>query len=582
MNVFDVCVCRSLVVPPDSECVVLMRIIKYNGNKEAVFYPLKEKLSSFSLAAARSIVKCNGGFVPVRLCNLSNKNVVLQKNIKVGIIEFINEEKDCLQVVDAVSKKEKSDLLKLKDKIIDQNHLSLQEKQEAMELVDHFQNVFATNKSKIGYCDAVKHRIDLKNNAPVQQVVSKVPINVEDWVDQQVEKLKESGVLRESTSPWSAPIVVVKKKSGDLRMCIDYRRLNSVTIKPVYSIPDNQTLFSHLSEARMFSAIDISSAYYQCELEENAKRYTAFSTRRGHYEFNRMPFGLAGAPFTFQRLMHTVLKNENWLTCLIYLDDVLIFSKDFKEHVERLRIILSKIEKSGLKLSPLKCNFFMQEISYLGHLVTSEGLKPDPTKIETIKKWPQPKTIKDLRSFLGFANYYRKFISSYSLLSAILESLMKGHEKKSNLALCWTEKHQKAFVELKDHLCSAPCLAYPRKDCQFILDTDASHSAIGCVLSQIQDGNERVIAYGSRKLTETETKYCVTRKELLSVYYFVCHFKQFLLGRRFKIRTDHKALKWMLNWEKPNTTQYCTWIAELEIFDFEIEHRSGIKHLNAD
>ena len=200
-----------------------------------------------------------------------------------------------------------------------------------------------------------------------------VPLHVENWVDNQVENLKKMGVIRNSNSPWAAPVVVVIKKNGDFKMCIDFRRLNSVTIKPMYRIPDNQSLFNHLAGATMFSTIDVSNAYYQCEMRESDKISTAFTTRKGQFEFNRMPFGLSGAPFTFQRLMHTILREENWLLCLVYLDDILIFSRDFDEHIERIKIIFEKIKQSGLKLAPSKGDFFLPEVSFLGHAVSKNG-----------------------------------------------------------------------------------------------------------------------------------------------------------------------------------------------------------------
>jgi len=565
---------------------MLVKIENSVINQTGVFFPFKAKLAKLGIVAAQCVANCENSFIPIKLVNLSDRPVTLYKHTKLGQFEvYTGNNCEDIFLLDEIDSNPKVNVLL--EQVEKNSNLCLDQKEVAKSLLKEYANIFSQNKKDIGFCKLVKHEIDIKANAPVQQIHGKVPLHVEEWVDKQVNDLKDLGIIRDSTSPWSAPVVVVKKKNGDFRMCVDYRRLNSITVKPVYKIPDSQSLFNHLSGATMFSAIDVSSAYYQCEIREEDKKLTAFTTRNGHFEFNRMPFGLSGAPFSFQRLMHAILRDENWLLCLIYLDDILIFSQSFEEHIERIRVIFDKIKQSGLKLSPDKCNFFLNEVKFLGHVVSSDGLKTDPDKIKALKEWPLPATVTEMRQFLGFANYYRKFVRSYAELTVSLETMLKNSSKKSfakndNTPLQWTTEGKDAFLEIKHHLCEAPCLTFPIRDCKYILDADASHCAIGCVLSQVQGGSEKVIAYGSRKLSNSEKQYCITRKELLAVYYFVTHFKQFLLGSKFVVRTDHKALKWLLNWEKPNTSQYCSWIAELEIYDFKIEHRAGDKHTNAD
>ena len=388
-----------------------------------------------------------------------------------------------------------------------------------------------------------------------QQTYHRLPLGLEDRVEAEVKDLLKKGIIRESDSPWNSSIVVVKKpNSSDLRICINYKKLNEVTIKPTYYIPDANQIFDSLHGANYFSTLDLSNAYYQCEVKEEHKKYTAFSTRHGRYEFEKMPFGLCGAPFTFQKLMSLVLKEENWKICVIYLDDVLIFSSTFEEHVKNVNTVLSKIRQAGLKLSPSKCHFCQKEVKFLGHIVNRNGLSTDPMKVEKIKNWKLPKTIADLRKFLGFCNYYRKFIKNYSGISAPLEGMLSNIDKKKSekqIIIEWKENLKDSFDALKERLCSPPVLSFPRAGSEFILDTDASFEGIGAVLSQSQDGEERVISYASRKLNKHERSYCITRKELLAVYHFVNYFKQYLLGRKFRIRTDHKALTWLMNCERP-------------------------------
>jgi hypothetical protein len=250
---------------------------------------------------------------------------------------------------------------------------------------------------------------------------------------------------------------------------------------------------------------------------------TAVTTRKGQFEHLRMPFGLCSAPATFQRLMHSVLKQENWNKCLIYLDDVLVFGRTAEEHNERLRAVLQRFRESGLKLSPSKCHFYRREVEYLGHIMSGEGIKTSPSKTEKVNNWPTPTNAEELRSFLGLCGYYRRFIQNYSTIVAPLEKLCistwntMGKRRDQRCMWTWNKTHEEAFAHLKWCLTHAPVLAFPRKDGRFILDTDASHDCVGAVLSQLQDGQEKVIAYASHKLTKAERAYCITRKNLLAV-----------------------------------------------------------------
>ena len=492
-----------------------------------------------------------------------------------------------IRLTDNVGDMSSEDYLKpIVDEINENKTLNESQKEIVRKMIEKRSKCFSKNKSDLGFCSLLKHRIDVKPNVQAQQTYHRLPIGMESRVENEIEELLKKGIIRESNSSWNSPIVVVRKpNSKDLRICLNYRKLNNVTMRPTYYIPDSAQIFDSLEGAQYFSTIDLSNAYYQCEIEEDHKQYTAFNTRMGKFEFNRMPFGLCGAPFTFQNMMSVVLKEENWKTCVIYLDDILIYSNNLEDHLHNVRTVLEKIENAGLKLSPKKCHFFTDQVKFLGHTISKEGLQTDPDKISKIRNWPIPKTIADLRSFLGFCNYYRKFMHGYANIAASLERALSGLDKRKSektMTIDWSNEMTNSFNELKMKLCSPLILTLPKPNCQFILDTDASFYGIGAILSQIQGNEERVIAYASRRLTKHEQSYCITRKELLSVFYFTKYFRQYLLGRNFKIRTDHKALTWLMNWKEPNTTQFCHWIAELEVYDFTIEHRKGTDHVNAD
>ena len=293
-------------------------------------------------------------------------------------------------------------------------------------------NSFSRYEDDLGFCPLITHEIDIKENVSSTQVFHRLPLDLEDQVDKEIETLLRKGIIRKSESPWNSPIVVVKKPNNDLRICLNYRKLNAMTNRPTYHIPDSQQIFDSLAGARFFSTLDLSNAYYQCEIKEEHKKFTAFNSRRGRFEFNRMPFGLCGAPFTFQKLMSEVLKDEMWRSTASYLDDVLIFSNSLNEHIKDVNNVLDKIEKAGLKLSPKKCHFFTNEVKFLGHIISTEGIHTDPTKIEKIRNWEKPETVAEMRKFLGFYNYYRRYIYDYASMLSPLEEALRNIDKRKS------------------------------------------------------------------------------------------------------------------------------------------------------
>ncbi len=386
----------------------------------------------------------------------------------------------------------------------------------------------------------------------------------------------KSEVVQPSSSPWASPIVLVKKKDNSFRFCVDYRKLNDVTHKDAYPLPRIDDTLDSLSGSKWFSTIDLLSGYWQVEVAEEDRPKTAFCTTEGLFEFKVMPFGLSNAPATFQRLMDLVLSGLPWSQCLVYLDDVIILGRTFSEHLANLNSVIGRLREAGLKLQPKKCNFLRHEVSYLGH-VSDKGVTADPAKIERVASWPIPTTTKAVQQFLGFAGYYRRFIQNFADIARPLHRLTER-----NATFKWSKESQLAFEELKSRLISAPVLAYPDFSKNFLLDTDASDTGIGAVLSQVDDdGKEHVIAYASRLLSKPERRYCVTRRELLAVVVFTKHFRHFLIGTHFTLRTDHGSLTWLKNFREPDG-QMARWLERLQEFDFSIVHRPGKKHQNAD
>lgn len=525
------------------------------------------------------------GRIPVRIWTLKD-SVRLKKGMELGTLSICqqNGSKALVCGMASLNMKERWELLKPKfeDKL---GRLPRLERQVLGPLLREFADIFSVDKNDIGLTKLVSHEIDTGGEGPIVCQHRRIPIHLEDKVERMIQDFESKGIIRPSESPWNAPLVVVPKKNGDIRLTVDYRRLNAITKRPIFPIPDTRQLLDTLQGSAYYTTLDLSSGYYNVPMHEPDICKTAFSTRKNHWEFVRMPMGLSTSPSTFQRLMHKVFDKENWQQCLIYLDDILVFSRNLEEQTERLRTIFERIRAAGLKLSPEKCEFFKREVSYLGYTITENGTKTDENKINKIKNWSAPKSAEDLRAWLGLCGYYRQFIKNYAQLVAPLEKMCTviwNKKKRKETEIEWNLKCQESFEKLKTALTNAPVLAYPTKEGQFILDTDASHDCMGSVLSQIQDGEEKVIAYASKKFTQSQRQYCITRKELLAVHHFVHHFKHYLLGRRFIVRTDHRALTWMLNWKNPNTSQYCRWRQELEIFDMDVQYRRGSEHTNAD
>jgi transposase InsO family protein len=449
-------------------------------------------------------------------------------------------------------------------------------------LLNRSVDLFAKSSTDLGQTTLACHTIDTGDAKPIKQRPRRPPLAFAHEEDKIIQEQLEAGIIRESTSPWSSPLVYVKKRDGSTRPCVDYRRLNEVTTKDAYPLPRIDHCLDCLSGAELFSTLDLQSGYWQLPVKEEDKPKTAFITRSGLWEYNCLPFGLSGAPATFERCMELVLKGLQWKSLLVYLDDIILFGSTVEEHLDRLDEVFQRLMKAGLKLKPGKCELLKKEVAFLGHVVNGEGVKPDPSKVSVVKNWPVPKVLRDVRSYLGLCSYYRRFIEGFSTLARPLHRLTEA-----GVIFEWSIECQKSFDALKNALSSDNVMAYPRHHGLFILDTDASDFGIGGVLSQMQWCEktqaevERPIAFASKSMTRTQRRYCVTRRELLAIVYYTQYFKHYLLGRTFVVRTDHCALRWLMSFREPEN-QMARWLELLSQFDFKVIHRPGAKHTNAD
>ncbi len=380
-------------------------------------------------------------------------------------------------------------------------------------LVSDYRDVFALHDTELEVTDLTEHRIETGDSDPIKLAPHRIAPAKIPIVQQEVKEMLEKGVIQHSNSPYSAPIVLVGKKDGSTRFCVDYRKLNEVTVKDAFPIPKIEQTCDALRGAKWFSSMDLATGYWQVLVAPEHRHKTAFLTPDGGlYEYVRIPFGLCNAPGTFQRLMNELFKEELYQTVLIFLDDVLSYSKTEEEHLAQLKYVFEMLRQANLKLKPKKCRFFQTQVSYLGHIISESGAAPDPGKVAAVQDWPQPKTVTDVRSFIGFCSYYRRFVKDFAQHARPLHELTK-----KNARFDWNEECQRAFERLKLELMTAPVLKFPDFNSPFIVDTDASNTSLGAVLSNVIDGVEQPLVYASRVLSKTESNYSTTKREALAV-----------------------------------------------------------------
>lgn len=468
---------------------------------------------------------------------------------------------------------------------LDQTDLSEEQKAEVREMLKKYSHAFAFSKSELGTAEGVFHRIRLTDEQPFKDRPRRIPPAFFNEVKDQIEEMLACGAIRHSNSPYSSNVVLVRKHDGSLRLCLDFRKLNAKTIRDAYNIPRIDDILDRLAGSKWFSCLDLQSGYWQVQVEEQDRAKTAFFIQGlGHFECNRMPFGLTNAPATFQRLTESKLVDLPF--CQVFLDDIIVFSETFEDQLVRLEKILQRIVTCGLKLKPSKCHLFRRRVKYLGHVISEAGVETDAEKIQSIVDWPVPVTVQDLRRALGFFGYYRRYVKGYSIIAKPLHELLRGHEnttrtnKKTFITL--DAAALEAFSTLKSKLSEPPILGYADYSLPFELHTDASQVGLGAVLYQRQNGKLRVIAYASRGLKPSESRYSAHKLEFLALKWAVCEkFNDYLYGQGFTVFTDNNPLSYVLTTAKLDATGY-RWLANLSTFSFDIKYRSGKQNADAD
>ncbi|KAG7301395.1 hypothetical protein JYU34_014336 [Plutella xylostella] len=557
-----------LLIPPRSESV---HFVQTCMTEDCVIFPMQLCEGVF---LGGVIATPRDGKIPIQILNTRDDEVKLSnfnRNIR-----KLNDYTAC----SFSEVKVNADRVKKLFSELKLNNLNEEELTEIENICAKFSDIFHLTGDKLTTTNVYNQTIRLKPNCvPVYSKQYRLPQSQKVEIERQIQDMLNNDIIEETKSEWSSPILLVPKKidaTGEqkFRLVIDYRKLNEKIENDRFPLPNITDILDSLSGAIYFSHLDLQNGYYQISLEPESRKCTAF-TFKGQYQLKRMPMGLKTSPSAFSRAMTVGMSGLNYEKCFIYLDDLIVFGRNLQDHNRNLMDVFIRLRQINLKLNPRKCEFLKKELLYLGHLVTSEGIKPDPSKISALLEYPTPVTADDVRRFVAFANYYRKFIPNFAKVVIPLNQLLK-----KNVLFVWTNECEKGFQHLKEALASPPLLQYPdfSTDNKFILHTDASGIAVGSMLC---NKDNKPIAYASRKLNKAELNYPTIEKELLAIVWSIKYFRPYLYGRKFTIFTDHKPLVYLFGMNNPSS-RLTKFRLELENYEFEIEYVKGKDNVAAD
>ena len=538
-----------------------------------------------NVACARSLVSVQKGRIPIRICNPFETEVHLRPGMFVGHAELVSDESP---VIAALQEEEDIELMSAGSSsartakeviatLVEEAEVSPVEKGLLQQFLHQHEKVFSVG-GELGRYSKHPFSINTGNAHPIRQMPRPVPYHRKAEVDRQLDEMLEKGIIEPTDSEWASPILMVKKADGTLRFCVDYRKLNAVSKHDSYPLPNiNDCLSSLGKHSQYFTTLDMASGYWQIAMDPASQEKAAFTTHRGLFKPVVQPFGPKGGVAHFSRVMTALLGSLQWRILLIYLDDLLIFSSSFKEHLQRLDLVFQILEKANLKLKPSKCKLLRHSVNFLGHTISAEGIAPKDEKIKAVRDWPVPKTVAELQTFLGFASFYRRYIKDFATIAHPLHRLTG-----KKIEFLWDARCEASFQSLRTALIQKPVLAHADFKQSFILTTDASATGLGAVLSQQQDGEEKPISYASRSLTAAERNYSTTERECLAVVWATEYFDYFLSGAPFTVVTDHDPLTYLHSIAQPHG-RLSRWILRLEQYTYSIKYQAGktIPHADA-
>ena len=577
----NVAIANTMTFPPLSEIIVPVNVhppsssVAYSNYFVGYLEP--NIPDSSNLVVAHTVTAVRNGVTCARVLNPTKSDVVLQQGTHLGEFYTINDTdiNSLSHDVAAVTANPSSHVIPPVS--LEDSPISTSQKATLSALLQQYGDIFSGDNRNTGKCTLVNHRIHTNNHPPIKQRAYRTSPGKRAEIEKQVAELLADGVIEESCSPWAAPVVLVKKKNGKWRFCVDYRRLNSVTVKDCHPLPRVDDTLDALAGSVWFSTLDFSNGFWQLEVAEEDREKTAFTTGQGLYQWRSMPMGLSNSPATYQRMMELVLRGLPWNICMVYLDDVLLYSDTFERHLSSLREVFSRIKAAGLKLNPSKCHLARNHVVFLGHVISQQGLQPDPKNTEKVRKWPTPQSASEVRAFVGLCSYYRRFVRNFAKHAAPLNHLMGKY-----VAFEWTVDCETSFTYLKDMLSSAPIVALPDFSVPFKVFTDASKEAVGAVLAQVKEGVEHVVAYASQTLNQTQRRWSTFDRELWAVVWAVREFRHYIGLTSFTIVTDHRPLLSLrrMTLDHDPTGRRGRWILELDPLNWDIVYKDGQRHMN--
>lgn len=550
------------IIPPRCE------IVKYfyvNSMDDGVI-PQQEICNSVFVAG--SLVRPKDNMIPVKFLNVSEKEIkirnfspLVEKLADYVVCSFGNSDISVRRVDELLAK-------------IRLENLNKEERLSVAKICAKFADVFHLENDPLTVANIPEQKIYLKEDAvPAYKKPYRLPYAQKEEIHKQLDEMLKNDIIEKAQSEWSSPLLIVPKKLDSegkkkWRVVIDYRELNKRIKDDKFPLPCISEILDSLSGAMVFSHLDLTQSYYQLSLAPSSRPYTAFTTDRAQYQMKRLPMGLKTSPSSFSRAMTIALAGLNYESCFIYLDDIIVFGKSLKEHNTNLVKVLQRLRQVNLKLNPQKCEFLRKEMLYLGHVISAAGISPDPEKVECVRQYPRPKSAEEVKRFVAFVNYYRRFIENFAHIVQPLNQLTR-----KNVAFEWSVNCQKAFDTLKAKLVNPPILQYTdfSETNQFNLKTDASGFGISAILSNSDD---TVIAYASRALNKAERNYCTMERELLAIVWGVQHFRPYLYSRKFVIYTDHRPLIYLFSLINPSS-RLTKFRLILEEYDFKIMYIKG-------
>ena len=575
-----------VVIPAGHEALLRAKVdAEVAGVGQACLVEPYQSLSrKEGLIGARALVTPDNSMIQVRFVNISGRAISLRSGTALAKVEALSdnpvvssvvEDDSDLDVMSGRPNEVTGTEKQMLEDMVKGAEVSESEREGLRAHLRRNQDVFSL-RGEIGCTPLIEHKIYTMDHYPIRQQPRRVPHHLLGEVDRQLDEMLDQGLIQESNSPWASPVVLAKKKNGEVRFCIDYRGLNQISKHDAYPVPRVDDALGSLKGARWFSTLDLASAYWQIPMDEESSQKAAFTTHRGLFEPKRMPFGLRSAPATMQRLMATLFRSMTWKMVLVYLDDIVIYSDTVEQHLKRMDLVFAKIREAKLKLKPSKCQFLRKSVEYLGHVVSSNGVSTSPRVVQAVLEYAPPQDVSGVRRFLGLAGYYRPFVPGFSDIAEPLVNLTR-----KGVEFAWEEACESAFQRLKGLIVTAPVLHFPDFSVPFHLTTDASDVGIAGVLSQPVDGLDCPIGYFSSCLSRAQRNYSVTERECLAIVEAIKHFDMFLAGAPFVVHTDHRPLSYLQALKEPRG-RLARWMLFLNSYEFDIQYKPGVDIPHAD